>query len=486
MAFEDGHGSEDEAVLRNASLESGSEEDLEFVDATLAMDSLSIRIQRKQIRQELTDPYNRLHSLALDADFVQAVSQVYPDFAVVANLRCGQWYVDPNGRQTVNRDIYFKSMDGHIGEWQFSLRRPNLGLLPILRDYGGAILVDSTRRGKSFPDALSKTVPIWCSVVNRAMCLRYSNKQWSEEQLDLYVAANISKSERAQIQERLHDWAVALAASTYTLPDLSKPLRPLHLSPASTLSVNPLLKSDFQAFYPVICCSASRCTTGGSAERLGSLNYVPGSGDDHEGWAPRGFSPLTFWKHREAILQASRADLPALLSELASAEAVASSAKNAGSSSLTWIGGTSLAIADSLPPTPNVFCVSVTSGTFDEPLAPNCMLLPTPQGSKAHLRPFSEDLPRIASKVASALDQGYKIVIVLAPGSGKNGQDAGVGLALALLALYYDESQQHSQEKVVISKASISTRLQWIIASTDGRFNPSRDILKRVNSFLFG
>ena len=39
--------------------------------------------------------------------------------------------------QTVNRDIYFKSMDGHIGEWQFSLRRPNLGLLPILRNYGG-------------------------------------------------------------------------------------------------------------------------------------------------------------------------------------------------------------------------------------------------------------------------------------------------------------------------------------------------------------
>ena len=56
MAFEDGHGSEDEAVLRNASLESGSEEDLDFVDATLAMDSLSVRTQRKQIRQELTDP----------------------------------------------------------------------------------------------------------------------------------------------------------------------------------------------------------------------------------------------------------------------------------------------------------------------------------------------------------------------------------------------------------------------------------------------
>jgi tRNA A64-2'-O-ribosylphosphate transferase len=31
------------------------------------------------------------------------------------------------------------------------------------------ILVDSTRGGKSIPDALSKTVPIWCAVINEAM-----------------------------------------------------------------------------------------------------------------------------------------------------------------------------------------------------------------------------------------------------------------------------------------------------------------------------
>jgi tRNA A64-2'-O-ribosylphosphate transferase len=31
-----------------------------------------------------------------------------------------------------------------------------------------AVLVDSTRRGKRMPDALSKTVPIWCAVINLA------------------------------------------------------------------------------------------------------------------------------------------------------------------------------------------------------------------------------------------------------------------------------------------------------------------------------
>jgi tRNA A64-2'-O-ribosylphosphate transferase len=34
-------------------------------------------------------------------------------------------------------------------------------------DNGSAMLVDSTRRGKRIPDALSKTVPIWCAVINR-------------------------------------------------------------------------------------------------------------------------------------------------------------------------------------------------------------------------------------------------------------------------------------------------------------------------------
>lgn len=31
------------------------------------------------------------------------------------------------------------------------------------------IIVDSTRRGKSMPDALSKTIPIWCAVINRSL-----------------------------------------------------------------------------------------------------------------------------------------------------------------------------------------------------------------------------------------------------------------------------------------------------------------------------
>ena len=34
---------------------------------------------------------------------------------------------------------------------------------------GGCIIVDSTRKGKRFPDSMSKTIPIWTCVLNRAI-----------------------------------------------------------------------------------------------------------------------------------------------------------------------------------------------------------------------------------------------------------------------------------------------------------------------------
>lgn len=43
---------------------------------------------------------------------------------------------------------YFKSTDGHFGQWSFNLRRLNLQVLEIVGREGGGIVVDSTRRGK--------------------------------------------------------------------------------------------------------------------------------------------------------------------------------------------------------------------------------------------------------------------------------------------------------------------------------------------------
>jgi hypothetical protein len=108
------------------------------------------------------------------------------------------------------------------------------------------ILVDSTRAGKRLPDALSKTVPIWCAVVNRAARLRgllldkrrstadAAGKVEGEEEedesqdddgdgaaTDLRTPPGaVSAHEHAQIAARLEGWAAALAVrrATATCP----------------------------------------------------------------------------------------------------------------------------------------------------------------------------------------------------------------------------------------------------------------------------
>jgi tRNA A64-2'-O-ribosylphosphate transferase len=136
---------------------------------------------------------NRLTSITLDSKFVTSVAEAYT-LPLVANERCGSWYI-PLERK--NDSVYFKSTDGHMGEWGFSLRRLNLQLLDVVNKYGGAIVVDSTRRGKSMPDALSKTIPIWCCVINRALF-------GADEKHELATPPQaVSKSEHAQIESRI-------------------------------------------------------------------------------------------------------------------------------------------------------------------------------------------------------------------------------------------------------------------------------------------
>ena len=99
--------------------------------------------------------------------------------------------------------------------------------------------MDSTRAGKRLPDALSKTVPIWCAVVNRALRLRQRGlatphpvipadaddetdakpqDSWDDDKDDDDAAANlytppgaVSPQEHVQIAARLDSWATGLA-----------------------------------------------------------------------------------------------------------------------------------------------------------------------------------------------------------------------------------------------------------------------------------
>jgi tRNA A64-2'-O-ribosylphosphate transferase len=69
------------------------------------------------------------------------------------------------------------------------------------------------------PDALSKTVPIWCAVINRAIRTRRQKRgldfdsalSWD---FQLYTPPGIvSAQEHHQVVEKLDGWAEALAVS---------------------------------------------------------------------------------------------------------------------------------------------------------------------------------------------------------------------------------------------------------------------------------
>lgn len=173
--------------------------------------------------------------------------------------------------------------------WDFNIRRNNLHLLPILLEHGGCMIVDSTRKGKRIPDALSKTIPIWCCVVNRAVAV-YRNLKETEWDTKLHTLPSaVSRSEHAQIESRIDDFVNKLLTSGVDMKNVSdglaKPLRPIWFTPQS---YDAIMESppDFEdaPFCPVVCLSASEAVETGCQSRPGYL-YVQGSGDDQEAWA---------------------------------------------------------------------------------------------------------------------------------------------------------------------------------------------------------
>ncbi|KAI0629429.1 initiator tRNA phosphoribosyl transferase [Trametes polyzona] len=456
------------------------------------------------VRKESLDIYNRLHSIAEDVHFVQRVHESYPDLPVLPNLRCGAWYVDPE--IATDEPVYFKSTDGHFGNWNFNLRRPNLHLLPLIIAHNGIILVDSTRAGKRIPDALSKTVPIWCAVLNRAMAKTYPDKKdWN---VKLYCPPGaVSEQERAQIEVNLDKWADALLNSAYTLPEIPCPLRPLWITPSTTMFPR-LPPRENMSYLPIICVSASKQIEEGVGRRTNGFSYVQGSGDDHELWG-MGLTPTLFWEHNKELLEADRDDLPSVVESIVTA----SKCRQGGD---TWkalptpvevVGGRVLIGAESdIPSTPPLTIPGVdkpvsyviisssvqdpqagdtgAEGQVPPPGPAHILRLRMAEGKKDQLHFLQSVLPESMRYIRGRLAKGDAICVCC-----ESGKDASVGVALAALQLFFDDQgalvvkEDGTTTPVNASKASIKTRLQWIISSRP-QANPSRVTLRRVNEFL--
>ena len=221
---------------------------------------------------------NYLRSIKLNSEFVEATVDRYRAqnvrFPLWANLRNGKWY-----GPSWDGAAYFKSTDGHSRHWAFSPTRLNLHFARSAAQHGGCFLVDSTRRGKAFPDSLTATLPIWCAVINRVV----GGEREGAWDGDVHLPPWLSASEAAQIADRIETFVEALSATTRAQileqlgPRLEAPLRAIWLSPASHILLDatssgsgaasehcsdepidmlPGAAPDL-AFTPVICISAS-------------------------------------------------------------------------------------------------------------------------------------------------------------------------------------------------------------------------------------
>lgn len=89
-----------------------------------------------ELKRSTVSIRNRLASIQHDAQFAQEMS-AYFGKPLVANERCGSWYINPKEKVA---SAYFKSTDGHTGVWKFSCRRLNLHLLEIIGINDGFVL----------------------------------------------------------------------------------------------------------------------------------------------------------------------------------------------------------------------------------------------------------------------------------------------------------------------------------------------------------
>ncbi|KIM39735.1 hypothetical protein M413DRAFT_19543 [Hebeloma cylindrosporum] len=468
------------------------------------------------LRRECADIYNRLHSIEEDVAFVNRVTKAYPEIPILPNLRCGAWYTDP--ALATNVPAYFKSTDGHFNNWSFNLRRSNLHLLPLIIEKRGLILVDSTRSGKKIPDALSKTVPIWCAVINRAHLIRHSNpaeKGNSAWDTKLYTPpSTVSRQEHDQIEQRLDGWAQALGISSFSLPSLPSPLRPIWITPANSMFPNLDTKqTNEDDFLPVICVSASKQIEQGVERRTSGFSYIQGSGDDHELWG-MGLTPGAFWANRAELLSADRALLSSLVSRIVSTphaspgvvsnperSRLPPTAINKVAGRLMLCTTSDLPVA-SVTETNTLLCIFLASSQENLAGDPN-LYLPVISGKKGASHFLQVVLPRSMEFIQRHLAAGKNICVAC-----ESGKDLSVGVVLTALQLFFGDdgslnlTAADGGKRIIeggkslsvihfndvyrgigMDKASIRTRLEWIIASRP-EANPSRTTLKRVNEFL--
>ncbi|PWN48827.1 hypothetical protein IE53DRAFT_318699, partial [Violaceomyces palustris] len=423
-------------------------------------------------------------------------------------------------------------------QWSFSLKRSNLHLIPLIqalpspppgssRDskdpnasefisgeesdpskssstlrstklLKGCVVIDSTRRGKSMPDSLTKTLPIWCSVLNLASFQKYGvpKGQDSKERVDhLRVhKRSVTPSERDQIASRIQGWVEELVASDLEVPRLEEPLFPLFIHPDSGIEIEGLMEEVREAREQ----EARR-------RQKSDFVYIQGAGDDHENWAGR-LTPEIFWRRWDEIFadKSRRWDktettrggdsgggdelerLQEPVEILRTGVFVCKrprlrAEEREGNLKKGETERFDLVVDCSSEP----LLQSFFQGERERAMEGKVLRLGIQEGKRG-IPGFVKTLP-LVTVIDSGGDRGRgseeedpqgRIQILVMDQTGK---DVGNSIAILILSRYFDGKGRKRQSDV--TKDTTRRRLQWLVSSLP-LSNPSRSHLLRVNEFL--
>ena len=271
----------------------------------------------REIRKSNQDVLNRMRSVYVDHAFVQETieklggEQTLP--VVFANLRCGAWYTDLRKAKTCT----FKSIDGHNLNHQFSQSRLNTHVLLEASRGGSAskvIIVDATKsKTKRFPDALAKTVPIWCATINRACEVIVKNARIEKDEFPDFLSENELHAIETKMASFVETF-LSVVPETH-LAEIKEGLEksgPLHCEYVCRNNVKNIVarsanreKKKATVLYLLsasmpLTKSGERCKFELGNKTI-SYNYFPGAADDEETWA-FDLTPKQFQRHMEKFV----------------------------------------------------------------------------------------------------------------------------------------------------------------------------------------
>lgn len=345
------------------------------------------------------------------------------------------------------------------------------------------------------PDALSTTIPIWCTVLN--LTFLPSNPLSSK----LHLPPSALPTTHAQISALIPSFVNSFKALNLPLEQyrLTKPLRPFWVTRDSNLESDDdeggtegeksVIYDDYR---PVICCTASRRVVGSEVDEGG---YIQGAGDDTENWA-HGLTPPVFWAHSEELLDAAEADLPDLIGSLVKTHSDEERSKeHKGMELVKGIAVQQLPLMPDEDMGQEVVCqIALTSSiTPKNSWIKSKKTMEVGLGkSKAASRNLRVALPDICAFINSCLPKHHGDdstprqlpgTIVLACDSGR---DVSIGAALGTWCWFLEEDgtlRPGGAEGVHFTKDMIKARLGVIMTKFPDA-NPSRATLQSVNSFL--